>query len=251
MIWSPYLMKAKPIYAQGGRRKALQRRKAGIMRLTIFGATGGTGTGLAQQALAAGHEVTVVVRDAARLTVRPSKPAESKSAADDGLRVITADPMDPAAIITAVAGADAVLTAIGPRGTSVTTVSQDSVRSIIAAMQKTGARRLLTVSGSIVADEGESPYLRYLIKPVARRTFLRHVCADMRAAEAEVEASDLDWTIMRPPGLTSKPATGRYRTSIDGGLPRSLTVSRADLAACMLAAIGNQATLRRHVAIAN
>ena len=221
------------------------------MRLTIFGATGGTGTCLAQQALAAGHEVTAVVRDQARLTVRPSTPAVSTPAAGDGLRVITADPMDPAAIITAMAGADAVLTAIGPRGTGVTTVSQDSVRSIIAAMQKTGARRLLTVSGSIVADEGESPYLRYLIKPVARRTFLRHVCADMRAAEAEVEATDLDWTIMRPPGLTSKPASGHYRTSIDGGLPRSLTVSRADLAACMLQAIGNQATFRKHVAIAN
>jgi putative NADH-flavin reductase len=232
------------------------------MRLTIFGATGSTGTCLAQQALAAGHEVTAVVRNQARLTVRPSKlaeskPAESKSAADwdpaadARLLVITADPMDPAAIIPAVTGADAVLTAIGPRGTGVTTVSQDSVRSIIAAMQKTGARRLLTVSGSIVADEGESPYLRYLIKPVARRTFLRHVCADMRAAETEVEASDLDWTIMRPPGLTSKPATGHYRMRIDGGLPRCLTVTRADLAACMLAAIGNQATIRKHVAIAN
>jgi putative NADH-flavin reductase len=222
-----------------------RKRKAGIMRLTIFGATGATGTCLAEQALAAGHEVTAVVRDPARLTV-PRKPA-----ADVSLRVITADPMDPAAIIPAVAGADAVLSAIGPRGTGVTTVSEDSVRSIIAAMQKTGVRRLLTVSGSIVADEGESPYLRYLIKPVARRTFLRHVCADMRAAEAEVEASDLDWTITRPPGLTSKPATGHYRTRIDGGLPRSLTVSRADLAACMLAAIDDPATLRKHVAVAN
>jgi putative NADH-flavin reductase len=216
------------------------------MKLTIFGATGGTGTCLAEQALAAGHEVTAVVRDQARLTVGSPKPA-----ADVRLRVITADPMEPAAIIQAVAGADAVLTAIGPRGTGITTVSQDSVRSIIAAMQKTGARRLLTVSGSIVADEGESLYLRYLIKPVARRTSLRHVCTDMRAAEAEVEAADLDWTIMRPPGLTSKPATGHYRMRIESGLPRSFTVSRADLAACMLAAIGNQATLRKHVAIAS
>jgi putative NADH-flavin reductase len=216
------------------------------MRLTIFGATGGTGTCLAEQALAAGHDVTAVVRDPARLAVRPSEPG-----ADVRLRVITADPMDPAAIIQAVSGSDAVLTAIGPRGTGVTTVSQDSVRSIIAAMQKAGARRLLTVSGSIAADEGESPYLRYLIKPVARRTFLRHVCADMRAAEAEVEASDLDWTIMRPPGLTSKPASGHYRLRIDGGLPRCLTVTRADLAACMLSAVGEPATLRKHVTIAN
>jgi putative NADH-flavin reductase len=215
------------------------------MKLTIFGATGGTGTCLTEQALAAGHEVTAVVRDPAWLTVRQSPALTAR------LQVSTADIMDPAAIIGAVAGADAVLTAIGPSGTGVTTVSQDSVRSIIAAMQKAGARRLLTVSGSIVADEGESPYLRYLLKPVARRTFLRHVCADMRAAEAEVEATGLDWTIMRPPRLTAGPATGRYRMRIDGGLPRGLTVSRADLAACMLAAIGDPATVRRHIAIAD
>ncbi|HXB46341.1 MAG TPA: NAD(P)H-binding protein [Streptosporangiaceae bacterium] len=215
------------------------------MRLTIFGATGGTGTCLIEQALAAGHDVTAIVRDPARLTVRTSSPELTAR-----LQVDTADVMDPAAITPAVAGADAVLTAIGPRGTGVTTVSQDSVRSIIAAMQKAGARRLLTVSGSIVADDGESPYLR-LIKPLVRRTALRHVCADMRAAEAEVEATDLDWTIVRPPRLTAGQVTGRYRSRIDGGLPRSLAVSRADLAACMLSAIGDPATVRRHIAVAN
>jgi putative NADH-flavin reductase len=238
-----------------------KHRKAATMKLTIFGATGGTGTHLAEQALAAGHEVIAVVRDPARLTVTASPPAhdpqarhpqtQHPQAQHTQLRVIAADVMDPAAIVPAVTGADAVLTAIGPRGTGVTTVSHDSVRSIIAAMQKTGARRLLLVSGSIADDNGESFYLRFPIKPLARRTFLRHVCADMRAAEAEVEASDLDWTIMRPPRLTAGPATGRYRTRLDGGLPHSLAVSRADLAACMLSAIGDAATVGRHVAIAN
>ncbi|MCW2898195.1 MAG: NADH-flavin reductase, partial [Streptosporangiaceae bacterium] len=38
------------------------------MKLTIFGATGGTGSQLVQQALAAGHEVTAVVRDPSRLS---------------------------------------------------------------------------------------------------------------------------------------------------------------------------------------
>jgi putative NADH-flavin reductase len=252
MIWFPYLMrdetnvpKEDGYCRSKGRTGTAHSRKAGTMKLTIFGATGGTGTCLAEQALAAGHEVVAVVRDPARLTVRPLPPTPASH-----LQVSTADIMDPAAIAGAVAAADAVLSAIGPRGTGVTTVSQDTVGSIIAAMQKTGARRLLTVSGSIVADEGESAYLR-LIKPVARRTFLRHVCADMRAAEAEVEATDLDWTIIRPPRLTGGPATGRYRTSIGGGLPRSLTVSRADLAACMLALIGDPATVRKHIAVAN
>jgi len=159
--------------------------------------------------------------------------------------------MDPASIAPAIDGADAVLSAVGPRGTGPATVIQDSVHSIIQAMRKTGTRRLLQVSGSVVADDGESPYLRYLLKPLARRTFLRHACAGMRRGEQEIRDSDLDWTIFRPPSLTGKPATGAYRTAIDRNLPHGLTVSRADLAACMLASLSDPATVHRHVAIAS
>jgi putative NADH-flavin reductase len=211
------------------------------MRLTIFGATGGTGTSLVELALSAGHEVTAVVRDPARFTV-PAQPL---------LRVAALDLLDPDALVPVVASADVVLTAIGPHGTGPTTISHDSVASIVTAMQKAGTRRLIMVSGSIVTDRGESPYMRYLVKPVARATFLRHVCADMRRAEDAVRGTDLDWTIMRPPGLTGKPASGRYRTAIDRNLPHGFTASRADLAASMLAAIDDPATVRRHVAIAN
>jgi putative NADH-flavin reductase len=211
------------------------------MKLTIFGATGATGTCLVEQAIAAGHEVTAVVRDPARLAV----PARQR------LEVITADVLDPASISPAVTGAGAVLTAVGPQGTGPSTLRQDSTRSIIQAMQKTSARRLLAVSGSVVADDGESPYLRYLLKPLVRRTFLRNVCADMRGTEDEIHASSLDWTIFRPPSLTDKAATGTCRTAIDRNLPRCFSISRADLATCMLKLLEDPATVHRHVCIAN
>ncbi len=211
------------------------------MRLTIFGASGGTGTCLVEQALAAGHEVTAVVRDPARLAVPPG----------EHLHAVTAAVLDPDSMAPALTGADAVLTAIGPHGTGPTTIIYDSVTNIITAMDKAGPKRLMMVSGSITTDAGESPYMRYLIKPVARRTFLRHVCADMRRGEDAVRASDLDWTIMRPPGLTSKPASGRYRTAVDTNLPHGFTIARADLAACMLTLISDPATVHKHVAIAN
>jgi len=210
------------------------------MRLTIFGATGGTGTQLAEQALAAGHEVTAVVRDPARLAI-PSHPC---------LQVVTANIMDPASIRPAVTGADAVLTAVGPRSAGPSTVMADSVRSIAAAMDKAGTRRLLALSGSIAADGGEGLFLRYLLKPLARRTFLRHVCADMRQAEAEVARTGLDWTVVRPPQLTDRPATGKYRTAAERDVPRGFRVSRADLASYMLLLITDQTTVRKHVAIA-
>lgn len=159
--------------------------------------------------------------------------------------------MDPASISPVVAGSDAVITAIGSHGTGLGTLRQDSTRSIIEAMGKTGTRRLLFVSGSIVTDQGDSPYLRYLIKPVARHTFLRHVTADFLAAEAEIHASDLDWTIVRPPSLTDKPARGTYRVATDRNLPRCFSITRGDLAACMLSVLDGPAAIRRHICAAN
>jgi putative NADH-flavin reductase len=150
------------------------------MRLTILGATGGTGTCLVEQALAAGHEVTAVVRDPARLAV----PAHQR------LRVLTADVMDPAAIEPAVAGADAVLSALGTRVSGPTSVCQDGARSIIKAMQTCGVRRLLAISGSVVSDVGDGPITRFVGKPLTRR-LLRHAFADFRRAEDEIHAT---WT---------------------------------------------------------
>jgi putative NADH-flavin reductase len=210
------------------------------MKLAILGATGATGTCLTEQALAAGHEVTAIVRNSARLS--PVHPR---------LHVLTADVMDPASLTPALEGMAAVITAVGPRGTGPTTIIQDSVCSIIQAMEKTAVRRLLEISGSVVADDGESPYLHYLLKPVARRTFLRHVCADMRAGEDQIRHSSLDWTIFRPPALTGKPARGAYRIGVDRSMPHAFSIPRADLAACMLALLDDPATVRKHIFVAS
>ena len=210
------------------------------MRLTIFGATGGTGRCLVEQALAAGHDVTAVVRDPSRLAV-PAHPR---------LQVVTADVMDPVAIAPVVDGADAVLSALGPRGRGPTTIAADGTRSIIEAMEKTGVERFVLVSGSVVDDTGNGFLMRHVAKPLVRRTFLREVCADMRRAEAEVQGSPLDWTILRPPRLTEKAGSGRYRTAVDRNLPRGTTIPRADLATYMLEVVADPGATRRCVFVA-
>ena len=210
------------------------------MNITVFGATGGTGTALVAQALAAGHEVTAVVRDPARMKVAPHP----------RLRVVTADVMDPASIAPALAGTDAAVNTVGPHGLGRTTIQQDSVRSILQAMHQAGARRLLHVSGSSTVDDGESWYMRFPVKPLARATFLGNSCTDMRGAESLIRASDMDWTIFRPPALNSKPARG-YRTAIDRNLPHGFSVTRADLAACMVAMLPEPTIVHHHVGVAN
>jgi putative NADH-flavin reductase len=207
------------------------------MRVTVFGATGGIGTEVVRQALAAGHEVVAVVRDAGRLTV----PAGA------GLGVVTADVMDPAQIGPAVKGADAVVSALGPRPGGPATVLADSARSILAALDQTGVRRLVTVSANGAFIEPGEPFVtRVVVKPLLHR-FLRDAMTDTQRMETEIRASDTDWTLIRPPRLTSKPGRGRYRRATDRNVGR--TIARADVADAILAVLPDPATIRHAVGV--
>jgi putative NADH-flavin reductase len=211
------------------------------MKITIFGATGGTGTQLVRQGLAEGHEVTAVVRDPSRLT-----------AGDPRAEVLRADVMDPAAIEPAVAGRDAVVTAIGSRTVRApTSVCADSVRSIIEAMEKAGVDRLVLVSAAgLEADAGDGPVTRHVLKPLLLQRILKHPFADMRRAEEEVRASGLRWTIVRPPRLTDRDRTGIYRTAEDLNIRGGRTISRADLADCVLRLVEDPGTTGHVISVA-
>jgi putative NADH-flavin reductase len=207
------------------------------MRLTVFGATGGIGSEVVRQALAAGHDVVAVVRDPARLTV----PAGS------GLGVVTADVMDPAQIGPAVKGSDAVVSALGPRKGGPVTVLADSGQSILTAMDDAGVRRLVAVSASGAFIEPSDPFFtRLLLKPLLQR-FLHDAMADTRQLENEIWASSTDWTLMRPPRLSDKPGRGRYRREIDRNVGRS--IARADVADAILAALADPATIGHTVGV--
>ncbi|MEU9024746.1 NAD(P)-binding oxidoreductase [Actinomadura sp. NPDC048394] len=211
------------------------------MRLTVFGATGGIGTRLVRLALDEGHDVTAVVREPGRL------PAGLR----DRAGVVRADVMDPAAIEGAVKGADAVVSAMGPRGLGPTTVCGDSSRSIIAAMRATGAGRFLMVSmGAISSEPGDDPLTRYVAKPLILGRILRHGIADMRVAEAQVRDSGLDWTIVRPPRLTNKEGRGRYRKAVDRSVTGGYSITRDDVAKALLDLTGDLASIGHVIAIA-
>lgn len=210
------------------------------MRLTIFGATGGTGTQLVRQALEEGHDVTAVVRDPARLDV----PRHER------LKVVTADLTDAAAIGPAVEGADAVLSALGPRGIGPTTICGDAARAIVTAMDKVGVDRLVVCSAAgPFTDAGDGFVMRRVVKPVMGR-MLKNVFADLRRSEQEIRSSGLEWTIVRPPALTNTEARGRYRSKVDLNLRGGRWISRADLATFMLVLLANDAAVHHHVAVA-
>ncbi|MFE1231404.1 NAD(P)-dependent oxidoreductase [Streptomyces sp. NPDC058745] len=210
------------------------------MRLTVFGATGGIGREIVRQALTAGHEVTAVVRDPARFTVD-----------GPGLEVFRSDLADPESLRAAVAGRDAVLSGLGARRRADAGVAARLTRSVLAAMHAEGVRRLLVVSaaplGPVPADQGVLDRAVLALVNAA----LKDVYADLRAMEDELAASATDWTSVRPPRLTDKPVSGRYRSVVGGNPGRGRTLARADVAHAMLAMIGDPATVRQGVGVAH
>jgi putative NADH-flavin reductase len=210
------------------------------MRLTVFGATGATGEQIVRQGLAAGHEVTAVVRHPDAMRV-----------ADRRLRVIRGDVLQPASLSPGVAGAGAVLSALGSRTLRrPTTVYSAGTAAVLGAMREAGVRRFVGITAAPVGPRAQqSPLDRYLVHPLLWWVF-GAVYEDMQRMEALVAASDRDWTVFRPPRLTDAAATGRYRLAVDAPLPRAWTVSRADLAAAMVAAVPDSTMAGHAVSIA-
>ncbi|MEV6324894.1 NAD(P)H-binding protein [Nocardia sp. NPDC051787] len=210
------------------------------MRITVFGATGNTGTRLVRQALTAGHEVTAVARGKHSMPDHPR------------LRVVVADAMNPADIVESVRGADAVLSTIGSREKGPTSVCTDAALSISKAMELAGAQRLVLVSNSAgVPGPGDDWFTRFVVKPLILHPLLRHSLADMAAAEQAVRDSALDWTIVRAPQLTDNAAKGSYRTAVERNVLFGIRVTRDDLATCLLDLATTEAALHKHVNVAN
>lgn len=207
------------------------------MKLVVFGASGRTGRHVVRMASESGHDVTAVVR--------PGSTLDEPGAA----RLVTADVLDAAAIVPAVRGHDAVVSAIGPRSNGPTTVCADATHSITSAMRESGVDRLVVVSQATVTTDGDGPFTRTVVKPLLRR-LLRHAIADAVRMEDHLSTTGLDWTALRPPRLTNGRPTGRYRTARGSNVRRGYTISRGDLAAAVLEALDDPATVGTAVGVA-
>jgi putative NADH-flavin reductase len=221
------------------------------MKLTIFAATGGVGRQVLEQAVAAGHDVTAVVRNPDKLT--------------RDVRVVRADmgAPDPASLQSAVHGADAVLSGLGPHSNSDAGIASRGTEAIVAAMRATGVRRIVAVSAAPVSsvpspgrpdppryDPGDGFFMRHIFGQFAKVAF-RKVYADLALMEDILRDSGLDWTVVRPPQLTDKRPTATYRTARGQNIRGGWSISRADVAHHMLRVLGQPDAIGQAIGIAN
>lgn len=194
------------------------------MRVSIFGAAGPTGRELVKQARELGHEVTAFTR-----------------AQGDTTR-------DYDAIARAVRGQDAVLSALGA-GASFRAdgLMLRSLRNIERAMLAERVQRLIVMSafgvGETRRDAPPIPRLMYC-------TLLSGIFADKLAAESELRATQLEWTLAYPVLLTNGPRTGRYRAGERLSLSGLPTISRADVAHFMLTELARREFVRKGAVLA-
>jgi putative NADH-flavin reductase len=179
------------------------------MRLIVFGASGGTGRAV----LAAAETATAFVRDPAALDGRD--------------HVVTGSVLDPAQVEAAIRGHDVVISALGTRPWRHQDICSEGTRVIATAMAAAGVRRLLCVSSQGVGDSRLGT-AGNMFGFVLRRSF-----RDKAAMEQMLEATDLDWTVVRPGMLTNGAARGRWRAAEGGDLVGG-KIARTDVAAFML-----------------
>jgi putative NADH-flavin reductase len=203
------------------------------MKLVVFGATGGTGKQIVTAGLAAGHEVVAVAR-------RP----EAIATTHDRLRVVKGDVLDAASVGAAIAGSEAVLSAIGPSNNKQPgTLISEGIVHIVAACATANVRRLVFESGIMVGDgHGLSLFNRTALGLFRRLNGA--LAADKRIAEQTIRDSTLDWVIVRPVSLDDSPATGSYKTGVDIRLRLATKLSHADVADFMVKAASDPSVVR-------
>jgi len=157
------------------------------MKLFVIGATGRTGSEIVGQALSRGHQVTAFARSREKITLRHER-----------LSVVEGNIMDENRLLDSLPGHDAVLSTLGATSPiKPTTLLHDSALVTTHAMKRSGVKRLL-----ILSSAAHFPGLPGILRIIS--FILRNPLRDSLSMEEVVRASDLDWTIVRPPFLTKE-----------------------------------------------
>src|SRR5882762_8870456 len=176
------------------------------MKLVVLGATGGTGLEIVRKAIEGGHSVTALVRSPEGL-----KPFQ------DRITVTQGDLLNSVELERVIQGHDAVVSGFGPRipvSKADAHLLQQFAAALTSAMLRTKVRRVVVESVAFLFKDSIIPPA-YLLGKI----LFPGIVADSSAMEGVFQRSGLDWTIVRPPELTDKPFTGKYRVR-DGHLPR-------------------------------
>ncbi len=195
------------------------------MNIIVFGPTGGTGRAVISSLLAEGHTVTAFAREPSKLS-----PAQ-------GLTIVKGDAMNAADVARAIPGHEVVVislgnaqlplaVSLGARRTTAADICEAGTRNIVETLGPGSPVRVIAVTAFGVGDTRDKMAIAFKI---FSQLLLREAMADKERQEAVLKASDLDYVLVQPVGLTDAPATGTWFASTTGET-RKMRISRKDVA---------------------
>jgi putative NADH-flavin reductase len=203
--------------------------------ISLFGATGRVGGAFLEYALADGHSVRALVRDAGKLMPRA------------GLEIHEGDVLDAPTVARVIAGTDAVVSGLGGAGIEDPgTAQSQGMRNIIAGMQQHGVTRVLGVAGSGILDspKGGLRHDQPNFLAMFRKVSERH----QEAWEA-MRDSGLDWTMVAAPDIVPGERTRVYRLEDDLLPEGARRISVEDVADVLLRELVARKHLRRRLGV--
>ncbi|AMA63982.1 MAG: NAD(P)-dependent oxidoreductase [Kurthia gibsonii] len=205
------------------------------MKIIVFGATGGVGRHVVNQALQAGYEVTAFVRDLTKLQIE-----------NDHLHVVRGDATNAEEVSAAIAGHDAVVSCLGSnKMVAKSTQLEEMTQHIVAGMEAHHVKRIVYTASAGINNELPGVGGKMVMK------MLQNVLTDHRHAVDLIQAhKDLQYTIVRPLGLTNDDYTGEYREAKEGVPENARNIPRADVAHFILKALGDDTYIGESVGIA-
>lgn len=205
------------------------------MKIALFGATGAVGSECLAQAIDAGHDVRVLVRDANKL------PAEYR----DKIEIVEGNALVKDDVLTTIDSVDAVLFAIGVDKYSPENLCTDVTQHIVDGLRAAGGGRFVWCGGgsTLVAEDQLSFGARFVNLYARLFLGLRHRDKDHQYALLQ-NYQDVDWVGVRPLQIRLGPKTASYQM---GFIPFSGTswISFADVGHAMLSLLSNNDYLRQ------
>lgn len=186
------------------------------MKVAIFGATGIVGSAITKEALAKGHDVTILTRNPQKVKI-----------ADDRLTVIEGNVTDRSTVRKVLTAQDAVIQSLGIGGKGdgkLTTFVSEANKLIMEEMVAMKVHRLIAIS---VIGAGDSlyflPWIYRKMMPIMMKWF-QAIIDDKNRMEPMIEQSGLDWTIVRCTTVKDAASKGHVTASLDGkGIKYSIT----------------------------
>lgn len=203
------------------------------MKIVVFGASRGVGSNVVEQALQAGHNVTAFVRSPETFKLQHAS-----------LTVFKGDAMDASAVEQAIAGQEAVISALGPTRPPVPQMMETSAKNIVAGMKKHGVKRLVSTTGAGVRQPEDQPKFIDHFFGFLLNTLAKDVVLDSAANVRVIQSSDLDWTVIRYPRLVDGERKGVYRVGYVGK-DSGAQITRADGADFVLKELVERKWLRK------